>query len=507
MSSKFTIPPKDLLASVVVFLVALPLCMGIAIASGVPPALGLVTGIVGGILIGTLAGSPLQVSGPAAGLAVLVYDLVTTYGLEALGVAVLFAGALQAVAALGKVGRYFRAVSPAVIQGMLSGIGVLIFASQFHVMVDDKPPGGGLDNLLTIPSAVLKGISPADGSSHHMAALIGLITIALLVGWNVAKPKKLASVPGPLVGVVGAALVAALAAFDVQFVSVPSSMQDNLNIPRLSSFSLLWTDGAFLGAAVAFGIIASAETLLCATAVDRMHTGERTNYDKELFAQGVGNMVCGALGALPATGVIVRSSANVEAGATTRASAIVHGFWLLILVVAFPVVLELIPMSALGAILVYTGYRLLNPQGWKKLWAAGRSEFFIYAVTVTAIVSTDLLKGVVFGVALSLFRMIYTFAQLSVEKEEVDGEVTIRVEGAATFLRLPDIAEPLESIPAGRVVHVDMSHVAYVDYACWEMLRAWAHGHEENGGKVTIDWKTVEDRTRREQVFSLKQAS
>ena len=193
---------RDFMASIVVFLVALPLCMGIAIASGAPPALGLVTGIIGGLVVGFIAGQPLQVSGPAAGLAVMVWQLIQDYGLEAMGLAVLIGGIVQFLASLVGLGRWFRAVAPAVIQGMLAGIGVLIFASQFHVMVDDKPRGGGFDNLISIPDAVVKGIFPIDGSVHHMAAAIGIITIVSILAWNRFRPKALKMVPGPLVGVV-----------------------------------------------------------------------------------------------------------------------------------------------------------------------------------------------------------------------------------------------------------------------------------------------------------------
>src|SRR5262245_16024004 len=176
----------DVLASVVVFLVALPLCMGIAIASGLPPAAGIVTGIIGGLIVGVLSGSPLQVSGPAAGLSVLVWELVREHSPGTLGLIVLLAGAIQLAAGLLQLGQWFRAVSPAVIGGMLAGIGVLIFASQFHVMVDDAPKGGGLENLLAIPEAIWKGVAPPDGSSHHLAASVGLLTIVALVTWKAA---------------------------------------------------------------------------------------------------------------------------------------------------------------------------------------------------------------------------------------------------------------------------------------------------------------------------------
>lgn len=314
----------DLMASVVVFLVALPLCMGVAIASGAPPALGLASGIIGGIVVGALAGQPLQVSGPAAGLAVLVWRIIEDFGLAGLGLAALVCGVIQIAAGVAGLGRWFRAVAPAVIQGMLGGIGVLIFASQFHVMLDDKPVSGGLQNLLSIPEAIYKGIFPMDGSVHHKAAAIGLLTIALIVGWNRFRPKALHVLPGPLIGAVGATLTALLFPLPIARVEVPDNLLASLNWISVDSLSLLALP-AFWVSAVGLAIIASGETLLCATAVDRLHDGQRTKYNQELWAQGIGNVLCGMVGALPLTGVIVRSSANVEAGGQTRWSAILHG--------------------------------------------------------------------------------------------------------------------------------------------------------------------------------------
>ena len=224
---------KDAMASVVVFLVALPLCMGIAIASGAPPALGLFTGIIGGFVVGFLGGSPMMVSGPAAGLTVLVYDVVHKHGLEALGPVVLLAGLIQLIAGFAKAGQWFRAVSPAVIYGMLAGIGVLIFGSQFHVMVDDSPRGKGWENLFSIPEAIYKGIFPLDGSQHHLAAAIGIVTIVTLVLWNNFKPKKLSVLPAPLIAVIVGSTATALLGYDIKFVSIPDDLFGEIVWPNL----------------------------------------------------------------------------------------------------------------------------------------------------------------------------------------------------------------------------------------------------------------------------------
>ena len=308
--------PRELLASVVVFLVALPLCMGIAIASGLPPAKGLITGIIGGLVVGWLAGSPLQVSGPAAGLAVLVFELVRQHGIAMLGPILLLAGFLQLVAGRLKLGCWFRVTAPAVVYGMLAGIGVLIVLSQVHVMLDAVPKPSGLDNLAAFPAAVAQAL-PSFG---WQAGMLGLSTIAVMYLWEKFRPHSLRFVPGALLGV-GLATVASLVlALQVKRVEVPANLAEAIDWLKPADLLNL-ADPTLLIAAFAVAFIASAETLLSAAAVDRMHSGQRSDFDRELSAQGVGNMLCGLLGALPMTGVIVRSSANVQAGATTRLSS------------------------------------------------------------------------------------------------------------------------------------------------------------------------------------------
>ncbi len=289
---------SDLLASVVVFLVALPLCMGIAIASNMPIAAGLVTGIVGGIVVGVLAGSPLQVSGPAAGLAVLVWQLVEKFGVPMVGVIVFFAGLIQLAAGALKLGQWFRAVSPAVIHGMLAGIGILILVSQFHVMFDGRPIGTGLQNLSGIPETIARALNPATAAVANdpraavnlSAGLLGLGVIATIFGWASFAPKAWKVIPAPLVGVAAGMIAAAFLHLDgIRYVQVPEKIFENLlsgaTLPSWESLMKI-ADPAVLIGAISVAFIASAETLLCATAVDAMHSGVRTKYDRELMAAG-----------------------------------------------------------------------------------------------------------------------------------------------------------------------------------------------------------------------------
>jgi MFS superfamily sulfate permease-like transporter len=492
----------ELLASVVVFLVALPLCMGIAIASNVPPALGIISGIIGGIVIGALAGSPLQVSGPAAGLAVIVFDIVRDQGIQALGPIVLIAGMLQIAAGLLRTGQWFRAVSPAVIRGMLSGIGLLILVSQFHVMIDDRPRESGIKSLLAIPEGVAKAFAASAEHNHHLAAILGITTIAVMVLWSAYRPAKLRAVPPALVAVVTAAAVTALFKLPVDLVSVPASLVESANWLPFDRIGDFMTPTIF-GEAFGIALIASAETLLSATAVDQLHNGPRTNYDKELVAQGAGNIVAGFFGSLPITGVIVRSSANVEAGSRTRLSTIFHGFWLIATIVALPWLLKSIPTASLAAILVYTGYKLLNPAGIRELWRFNRAEGIIFFGTLIGIVTTDLLKGVVFGLVLALARLVWRAARmkersqgllarlinLDIKTQLHEGEqvMTMTLRGSANFLKLPLLAKALERLPEGHEIRVNIDALAYIDHACMELFDNWESSREAFGNTLVLD--------------------
>ncbi len=476
---------RDAIAAVVVFLVALPLCLGVALASQVPLSLGIISGIIGGIIVGALAGSPLQVSGPAAGLVVSVLMIVVPYGVEALGLAVLISGGLQVLAAVFKLGRWFRAVSPALIQGMLAGIGVLIAASQLHVMVGATPPGGGLADIWGLPAAVMANIG-------EDALWLGLATIGILVAWDKFRPDNLKVVPGPLLAVGLTTAATALLNLDVAKVELPESLFGSLNVPTADSLSLL-ADAGFVGAAAALGLIAAAESLLCANATDALHNGTRTDYNKELFALGVGNLAAGAVGALPVTGVIVRSATNIEAGAKTRAAAVIHGFLLLGLVSLAPFLLAYIPKAALAGTLVFIGVKLASPAKAVALHKAGGNEVWIFLITVGAIVATNLLLGIGIGLACAAAKLLYTFSHLEVDVEQEGNRYDVDVHGAATFVALPLLAEALEKIPQEAEVHVHLGGLMYVDHACAELLQRQEERREAAGGSITTEWDELHE--------------
>ncbi len=515
---------SDFLSSIVVFLVALPLCIGIAVAVGVSPARALITGIIGGIIVGFIAGSPLQVSGPAAGLFVIVADLIekgkgsfiasaadsltgeeleaaaSNHSLMVLGTSVFLAGIIQVVAGQLRLGQWFRAVSPAVIKGMLAGIGILILISQFHVMLDHQATWhgekahGAMQYLATIPEAIMKCFSSDTSENHHLAALTGIIAMACFVLWPKIAPSKLKFVPAALIGISLATIIAGVTNLEVQRLSVESNIFQETTLPS-GSWAMLLLNPMVVTGAFVIALVASAETLLCATAVDQMHQGPRTKYDQELTAQGVGNILCGLVGALPMTGVIVRSSANVNSGGKTRWATIMHGCWLLLFVVAIPFVLNYIPRSALGALLVYTGFKLVNVKAVKDLWATSRGEAAIYFVTVAMILCTDLLIGVCTGIALSGLKLLVRFSQLDIDLDADDANsATLALRGAATFVSLPKLASQLEEVKPGTKLRIEFDRLTYIDHACLALLMNWGRQHSSHGGELIIDWEGLQGR-------------
>ena len=469
---KFLHLRQDFAASLVVFLVALPLCVGVAVASGVPAELGLVTGIVGGLITGMLPGSRLQVSGPAAGLTVLVFEAVREYGLPVLGVLVLATGVLQILMGALKLGRYFRAISVAVVEGMLAGIGLVLIAGQLYSVAGVKAPASGLAKLAGLPGM----LADSAMSAEALASLgLGAGTIAVLVLWR-HLPKQVRTVPGPLGAVALATLVTLVFGLPVATVEV-QGLLGSLQPPGLDAFGELASVGV-LGTVAAFVLIASAESLFSAAAVDRLHDGPRTEYDKELMAQGAGNTVCGMLGALPMTAVIVRSAANVQAGARTKASRVLHGVWLLLFAVLLPAVLACIPLPALAGVLVYAGWKLIPLRQVASMWRDHRGEALILVVTAVSIVAVNMFEGVLIGLGLAIAKTAWEASHIKLEViDKGAGPVQAHLSGNATFLRLPKILDSLEGLPRDRPVELDLSGLHHLDHACRTALENWAERH------------------------------
>jgi MFS superfamily sulfate permease-like transporter len=504
---------SDILASLVVFMVALPLCIAIARACGMPPEAGIITGIIGGLFVGPLSGSPLQVSGPAAGLIVLVLDFVedrvalvesgstTISPAAALGVAVLLGGLLQLVMAAMRCGPWFRAVSPAVVLGMLGGIGVVIVAKQVHEMIDDRPAASVLDNLLSIPQAMQKAVADPDENppNHTAAFIVGVVALTVLIGWKPLAPKRLQLVPAALIAVVTGTLVAEAFGLNARRIHIESNLWQAVTLVEPDVLWTLVKDKDIWTMAIAIGVIASAESLLCATAVDQLHRGPRTNYNRELMAQGVGNTICGVLGALPLTGVIVRSSANVAAGARSRLSATLHGLWLVLFVSLLPFVLQRIPGACLAAILVFTGVKLVDWRAGIQIWRASRGEAVIGLATLIGVVFTDLLTGVLLGVGLAAAKLAYSASHLTfrTETDEDRQEMRVHLIGSATFLSLPKLANVLNAVPKGWGIQIELDDLLAIDHSCLHLLTEWEKQHQTTGGWMSLDQDGLRARFER----------
>lgn len=468
---------KDFLASVIVFLVAMPLAIGISIACGLPIYCGIISGIIGGIVVGALSGNSLQVSGPAAGLILIVVDIIHTLGIEKLFLIIFVVGLMQILFGFLSLGKWFRAISPAIIQGMLAGIGISIFLSQFHIMLDSKPQNTFIANILDLGRVIYHSVLPMNGSAHHLAAMVGLLTICIIVVWDLLPFKKLKAVPSALVAVIIASLFANFMHFDINYIQVGQNFWSEAIFIKPSLFAHI-LDLKVLKSALVITFIASAETLLTSTAIDKMSSKSKTDYDKEIIAQGVGNALSGVVGGLPITGVIVRSAANINADAQTRMSTILHGLWIVLFVSFFPAILNYIPISSLAAILVYTGYKLVDIQAAKHILKLSKGEFAIYIITLVAILFTNLFEGILAGFFCALIKSAYKVLKVDIDTEydEQTNTITAKIHGNITFIQLPTLIEALERLPKDKNITLCAERLHYIDHACIDFIKEWEKG-------------------------------
>ena len=461
----------DLPSSIVVFLVALPLSVGIAIASNAPVLAGLIAAIVGGIIVGALGGSPLQVSGPAAGLTVVVAALVSDFGWGVTCLITAAAGVLQVLLGLSRVARAALAISPVVVHAMLAGIGITIALQQAHVLLGGKSKSTAWHNLIDLPGQII--------SAHRPGVLLGVLVIVILITWRWV-PATIRRVPGPLVAIVAVTVVSVVFPFHVRRIDLDGSPLDAVQLPDLPHGNL----GAVGVGVITVALIASVESLLSAVSVDRMHHGPRTDFDRELIGQGVANVVSGMIGGLPITGVIVRSSTNVNAGAKSRASATLHGVWILLFTVPFAELIEEIPTAALAGLLIVIGIQLLKPAHIETAMKHG--DLAVYLVTVVGVIFLNLLHGVMIGLALAIASTGWRVIRAKVEANPIRDQWQVDIEGAAcTFLALPRLTRVRASIPAGHKVSVNIS-VNYMDHAAHQAITDWRHQYEATGGTVRI---------------------
>ncbi|GLY94335.1 SulP family inorganic anion transporter [Actinoplanes sp. NBRC 103695] len=461
---------RDLPASVVVFLIAVPLSLGIAAASGAPLMAGLIAAVAGGLVAGALSGAPLQVSGPAAGLTVIVAGVVADFGWAGTAAVVAMAGLVQIGLGAARLGRAALALSPAVVHGMLAGIGVVIALSQLHVVLGGRPQSSGVANLRDLPAQIL--------GSHTPSLLIGLLAGAIMLVWP--RLVRTSLLPAALIAVVASTVTAMAAGLDVARVDLPDDPLDAIVFPRWPSAPV----AAIAVAVITIALVASVESLLSAVAVDKLHDGKRARFNKELVAQGAANSVSGMLGGLPVTGVIVRSSANVAAGARTRASAILHGVWMAVFVLLCAGLMEQIPLAALAAVLVVVGLRLVD-LGQIREYVRHR-ELPTYLATAAGVILLDLLSGVALGMAVAALSMLWRVARCDIRRTETTpGHWLVNITGTACFVGSARLARELQSLPEASSVEVEL-HLDYLDHGAFQAIRDWREAYERSGGRVAV---------------------
>lgn len=504
-SGMFSNLKSDFPASIVVFFVALPLCLGIALASGAPLFSGVIAGIIGGVLVGAISGSNIGVSGPAAGLAAIVLTSIGTLGgFENFLVAVVLGGVIQLVFGFlraGVIGYYFPS---SVIKGMLTGIGIIIILKQIpHFIGYDADPEGDFAFFQVDGQNTFSEILNSLNFIQPGSALMGLLGLAILLLWDnvLAKKHKLFQlIQGPLVAVVvGIVFFNLTKGLDVMgiasthLVSVPvpddlSSFLAQFSFPNFSAIAN--TEVWVVGFTIA--LVASLETLLCVEATDKLDPHKNvTPTNRELLAQGTGNIISGLIGGLPITQVIVRSSANIQSGGQTKMSAILHGFFLLGSVILIPNLLNMIPLSVLAAILLVVGFKLAKPGLFKSMYQLGWKQFVPFIVTVVGIIFTDLLVGIGLGLLVGIIVILFKSYQnshfLHKEGEDIDdGKIKMTLAEEVTFFNKGAILKELDRLPHDSVLELDVTNTKYLDNDIIEILDDFIHKAEERNISIKL---------------------
>ncbi|RLU80592.1 transporter [Streptomyces griseocarneus] len=477
---------QDLLASAVIFLIAVPLSLGIALATGAPLRSGLIAAAVGGVVAGLLGGAPLQVSGAATGLVVVTAELVQRYGWRATCAITVLAGLAQLALGAARVARAALAVSPAIVHGMLAGIGASIALGQLHVVLGGSPYSSAPANLAALPSVLT--------DPHPSALLVGAITLAVLIAWPRLPGRAgrlVRTVPAPLAAV--AVATAAATGLTLPRVSLPGSLPEWAPhaLPALPSGPML---GVF-AAVLTVTLVASMESLLSAVAVDRLRAeqpgagatidgrADSAALDRELLGQGAANVVSGMLGGLPVAGGALRGSANVRAGAATRKSTVLHGIWVLACAALLASVLELIPLAALAALVMAAGVRMVSFAHIRHVQR--HREFPMYAATLASVVLFGVLQGLMVGVVVAGFLSLRRLTHTHITVKEEENSHRVVVSGQLTFLAVPRLSRALGQVPVGANVAVELSG-SFMDHAAYDTLQSWSNAHRSQGGWVTL---------------------
>jgi MFS superfamily sulfate permease-like transporter len=503
----------DAMSGFLVFLIALPLCLGIAMASSVPPMAGIITAVVGGVLVSRISGSWVTINGPAAGLIVVILASVQSLGqgdamlgyrctLAAIVVASLFQIALGLFKA-GRLNAYFPASA---VHGMLAAIGIIIMAKQTHVMLGVKPQAAEiLDTIAEIPHSLVE--------ANPEIMVIALTGLVILMGWSMLKNRYLKMIPAPLLVVLAGMILEKY--FDLEHEHVYLFLPDQaflphheytvgprflVSIPENVMGSFYWPDfslvatARFWGAVVSIGLVGSLESLLSATAVDKLDVYKRhSDLNRDLTAVGIGNLVAGCLGGLPMIAEIVRSSANVNNGARTGWANFFHGVFLALFVVFFPHLIHEIPLASLAALLVYTGFRLASPREFAKVWRIGPEQLVVFCVTIVGVLATDLLIGVLIGMVTELLIHLMhgvdvrNLLKISYTIEETDEtHYVVRVDGSAVFSNFLALKTELARLPRGGSVVFDLASAYLIDHTVMEFIEHFRNDYTAHGGHCNI---------------------
>ncbi|MFB7150726.1 SulP family inorganic anion transporter [Streptomyces virginiae] len=473
--------PADLSASIAVFLIAMPLSLGIALATGAPLQAGLVAAAVGGIVAGRLGGAPLQVSGPAAGLTVVTAELIQRYGWRTTCAITVLAGVCQLGLAALRTARSALMVSPAIVHGMLAGIGVTIALAQLHIVLGGTPQSSAVANVLGLPAQL------AD--LHPVALGVSALTLVVLLGWPRLPGRAgraLRKLPAPLAAVAAATAFAALAGLSLPRVDLPSWRSHAL--PEMPEGPVL----GLIAAVLTITLVGSVESLLSAVATDKLIASERgtdnrpprADLNRELRGQGAANIVSGALGGLPITGVAVRSVANVKSGAASRKSSMMHGFWVLLAAFLLVPLLDLIPLATLAALVMAVGVQMVSITHLRSV--TRHREALVYGTTIVAVVLGGVLEGVAVGIAVAVALALHRLARTRITLERTaDGVHRVRARGQLTFLAVPRLSRVLNQVPhdAHAVVELDGS---FMDHAAYETIQDWQQSHLAHGGTLEV---------------------
>jgi carbonic anhydrase len=475
---------SDLPASIVVFLVALPLCLGVALASGAPLLSGLIAGIVGGLVVGFISDSHVSVSGPAAGLAAVVLASITKLGsFETFLLAVVIAGVIQLIAGIAKGGIIADYVPSNVIKGLLASIGIILILKQIpHAVGFDKDNENDFSFFQSDGENTFSELFKMFDYFSWGAVIISAISIFVLIVWDKTPLKKIKFFPASLFVVILGAVINLI--YQKHFPDLAISAEHLVKIPKFEGFNSLITLPNFTAitnpkvwtVALTVAIVASLETLLNLEAVENMDVHKRqASPNRELIAQGVGNIASGLIGGIPITSVIVRSSVNINSGAETKLSAILHGLFLLLSVLLFGNILNLIPLASLACILILTGYKLAKISLFKEMYHKGSNQFIPFVVTIVAIIFTDLLIGVLIGLAVSIFYILRSNFKnpFALQKNPADPEGTIRLElpNQVSFLNKASIKDALWAIPEKSKVVIDASYSDYIDSDVLDIIK------------------------------------